>query len=339
MKKPIIVIWNDSHLKTGNEQEVLKSVQHLVKFCVEKNIKDVVFAGDLFDSRSFQRQEVLKTADAILNLFYINDLTLTMFPGNHDKTIYASYDSFLDIYRYHPNVYLYNDVTNIEIGGVKITLLPFFSNDMLVPKIEEHEGGDILISHFEMNGSSNLGHVIDDSPINRGMLKKWKKTYLGHFHNTMEITKDIVHLPSLRQNNFGEDSNKGFSIIYDDLSYEIVPGDFRKFSKVKIDLNNVTIKELKKLIQVHQDSTDIVRFEITGDENKLKALDKEIFKDTNIDVKIEYKKKYDIDELEVPTFVKTHTKNSIVPTFESFCNDKGYDIEVGTKLLLEFLNK
>lgn len=337
MKKPVAIIFNDTHLKTGNEVDIELSVDHMLEYAVENSIDTLIFAGDLFDSRSFQRQELLLTLGRILKKVHEKNLLLYMFPGNHDKTVYSSFDSFLEPYKHYPNVIFNREISRIELKGITIDLLPFFSNEMLVPMIEKAEGADILISHFEMNGSSNLGHIIDDSPINRTMLKKWKKVYLGHFHNHMEITKNVVHLPSLRQNNFGEDANKGFSVLYNDLSYEVVEGRFKKFWKIDIDLNNVSIGEIQKLIKTHRNSTNTVRFEFTGDENKLKALDMEQFKGTDIDAKRVYEKNFDVAKLEMPKLVKKHSKSSVVEDLETFCKEKGYDINVGKALLLEFL--
>lgn len=264
MKKKAFIIFNDAHLKTGNEAEVLKSVRHMINYCTDNKIENVVFAGDLFDSRSFQRQFVLETFDQILHLFDINNIILHLFPGNHDKTLYNITYSFLNVFRFHPNVKFYDDLSLTEINGISVTFLPFFIDEMLVERLEDTKGSDLLISHFEIAGSSHLGRVSEKKTIPRGLLKKFKKTYLGHFHNTHEITKDIIHLPSLRQKDFGEDSNKGFSVIYDDLSYKIIKGDFRLYDKVLIDLDTITPKAIKELIKTHENSADSIRFEEIG---------------------------------------------------------------------------
>ena len=333
------IIFNDAHLKSGNEQEVIRSVRHLVKVALEKKVKEVVFAGDLFDSRTFQRQSVLKAFDEILYLFWKNGLTLHLFPGNHDKTKYDSYESFLDIYRYHPNVKFYDKLTAIDINGINVTFLPFFTDEMLVPMIEEAEGGDILISHFEMQGSTNLGHVSEKSTLTRKMFKKWDKVYLGHYHNHHEITKDIIHLPSLRQSNFGEDNNKGFALIYEDLSYELIKGDFTEFQKVSININNTSTAELKRLMDLHSDSDSVIRFEFTGEESKLKAIDKSKFKGTGIDVKIKYDSKYEFNETDqkMPTVEEYYGEDNVRDDFKEFCTDKGYNHKEGAILLEEFL--
>lgn len=338
MKKPIAIIFNDVHLKTGNEEAITDAVKYMIKYTLELGVDKIIFAGDLFDSRSFQRQSLLYTFDKICEMMAEAGITLYLFPGNHDKTIYEIDYSFLHVYKHHPNVIFNDDVSDIEIDGVKITLLPFWSDEVLIPKIHEHNGGDVLISHFAMEGSVHLGHVVEKPTLNAKMLSKWKKTYLGHYHNHVEITPDVVHLPSFMQNDFGEDNKKGFAILYDDLSYELVKGKFREFKKLSLDIDKTTFAEIKELIEVHKNSPNTIRFEFTGSEEKLKALDKGIFKDTGIDVKTKFAKKFDFEniELEVPEVTERYSKNDVENTFEKFCKEKGLDHEEGVVLLGEF---
>lgn len=337
--KPLAIIWNDAHLKTGNEYEVLMSAKHIIEYAVEHGISNLIFAGDLFDNRTFQRQEVLKTFDYILSVFEANNLTLYLFPGNHDKTDYDSEYSFLEVYRYHPCVKFNRTTEIIEIDGVTITLLPFFSDDKLIPLLVDAKPSDVLISHFEMAGSTNLGKVSEKTTITRKMLSKFKKVYLGHFHNHHAISKDIVHLPSLRQASFGEDDDKGFTLLHKDLSYEVIPGKYRAFQKIIINLELVDTKGIEKLVKMHTNSKSIVRFEFVGEESKLKALNREQFKGTGIDVKIKYDKKFNIDEIEMPEVIEVYDEDSVKNTFKTFCEEKEYDYVEGKKLLEEFLNK
>lgn len=337
--QPISIIFNDAHLKTGNEQDVINSVKHMLKYAKKESITNLIFAGDLFDSRSFQRQSVLHAFDEILDLINKAGCTLYIFPGNHDKTVYASYDSFLDVYRHYPGVVFNRELSVIELDGITITLLPFFSDDMLIPMLEEAKSTDVLISHFEMAGSTHLGKVSNKSTINKKLLSKWKKTYLGHYHNHHEITKDIIHLPSLRQSNFGEDENKGFAVLYKDLSYKLINGDFKRFKKITIDINKSTAKDIKELITTYENSSDTIRFEFIGDESKLKALDKSQFNGSGIDVKIKFNVKYDYtdDQLTLPTVIESYGEDQVREAFKGFCNDKGYDYQEGVVLLDEFL--
>ena len=339
MKEPLAIIFNDAHLKTGNEQDVINSVKHMLKYARAEKIDKLIFAGDLFDSRSFQRQSVLQAFDEILDLVNKVGCTLYIFPGNHDKTVYASYDSFLDVYRHYPNVVFNKEISVIDLDGVSITLLPFFSDDMLIPMLQEAKPTDVLISHFEMAGSTHLGKISVKSSINKKLLSKFKKTYLGHYHNHHEITKDIVHLPSLRQSNFGEDDKKGFAVLYKDLSYELIKGSFKSFKKISIDINTIEAKGIEQLIRTYENSSDTIRFEFVGDESKLKALDKSQFNGTGIDVKVKYDVKYDYKD-DLPTqliVVKHYGEDQVRDAFETFCDNKGYEHQQGVVLLDEFL--
>lgn len=338
-KEPIFIIFNDAHLKAGSEEDIILSVRHMISYALANRIKTIVFAGDLFHSRSNQKESVLNACDKIFELINEADIQFIIFPGNHDKTSYTSYTSFLDVYRFHPNVIFTDRLKNIEIKGKTITLLPFFDDVMLVPMLEEAEGGDILISHFEMKGSSHLGRVSEKTTITRRTLKKWKKTYLGHFHNLQEITPDITHLPSLRQNDFGEDNVKGFSVVYDDLSYSVIKGIFKAFHKITIDIDILSSSDIKELIKVHSGSEDTIRFELIGEESKLKAFDKEQFKGTNIDVKVKYEKTFKTDDEAKPVLIKKFDMGQVVNTFKSFCEDKGLDYDIGLGFLNKFLKK
>ena len=339
MKDILAIIFNDIHLKTGNEDEVYESTKYMVDYAVENGIKNLIFAGDLFDSRTFQRQKVLQTLDKMLDLFHASGLILYMFPGNHDKTLYNSSDSFLDIYKHHPCVKFNRELKNIVIDGVSIDLLPFFSTELLVPMIENAKGSDILISHFGMDGSNHLGHVQKNTNINKKMFTKWNKVYLGHYHNHNEITKDIVHLPSFRQENFGEDNNKGFSLLKKDGSYEIIKGKFKEYTKITVDLDKNTQKDISKLIDTHKNSGKIVRIEFNGTEAQCKAINKTQFKGTDIDIKLKYSEIYENEIAEPSKIIEKYSKDQILGSFKDFCNDKDYDYKEGEHMIKEFLNK
>lgn len=333
------IIWNDLHLGIGNEEAVIVSVKHMISYLLEHNLKTLVFAGDFFHSRSNQTESVLNAANEVFRLIHQAGIRHILIPGNHDRTSYFSFSSFLDVFKHHPGVELYTELTHLEIEGIKVTLLPFFDDSILVPMIEQSEGSQMLISHFDMQGSTHLGKVCEKASITKRTVKKWDKVYLGHYHNTHEISKDIVHLPSLRQSSFGEDDNKGFTIIYDDLSYEIVPGVFKRFNKLVLNIDELSNDDIKELISIHSNSSDTIRFEFIGEETKLKALDKEQFLGTGIDVKLKFQKKYKVEDAVKPELIKKFDRGQIEESFKEFCEEKDYSYKEGVVMLNEFLNK
>lgn len=340
MKKPITIIFNDIHIKNGNEEDVFKGVQYLVDYANNLGVSEVICNGDIFDSRSFQRLSHLKCWEKCLELFKINNIVCHTNVGNHDKSLYNKEESFLDPYKYHPSIKLYPRISDINICGVNFTISPFFEDKMLCEDLKLHNGSNVLVGHWSCDGSTYLGKTDQNKVINKKLLSKWDKVYLGHYHNYHEVNENTTHLPSLLQDNFGEDNIKGFTIIYDDLSYEVVKGKFKEFVKVCIDINETSIKEVSKKVKDYENFEGVVRFEITGDDSKLKSVDKSIFTDFGIDVKLKFDKKYTLEQNEEkkPILNEVYNEVNIRNEFKKFCEDKGYDYAFGSNLLNNFFS-
>ena len=180
--------------------------------------------------------------------------------GNHDKTNYDSKESFLDQFQYHPALKLNGLLGGIPFRNSNIFLhfIPFFSNDLWIEKFEELIVREeilststsirhILCSHIAVQGSQNNDGTIVESNIKHTMFKDFYKVFLGHYHNQQRIN-NIFHLPSLQQNNFGEDEDKGFTVLYDDGSHELIKSNFKPYRKIKIDVDKASKKEINEVI-------------------------------------------------------------------------------------------
>ena len=125
------------------------------------------------------------------------------------------------------------------------------------------------------------------------------------------------------------------------MTYLITKGRFKEFRKIQINADSINTSELKKLIKTHENSSNTIRFEFTGTEAKLKALDRSLFKDTKIDVKLKYDLKFDFDDssLSQPTIIEKYNKSDIKKIFKAFCRNKDLDFEEGDRMLEEFLKQ
>ena len=341
MKKPLVIVFNDIHIKNGNENEVYEAVKYMVDHINKLGVKEIICNGDIFDSRSFQRQSHTDCWGMCLDLFEANGIVCHTNVGNHDKSVYKVENNFLTPFKHHPGIKLYSKITNTKIGDKTFTFSPYFLDEQVQEQLENQEPTDILIGHWSCHGSVNLKMITKKEGIGKKLLSKWKKTYLGHFHQHQEVSEDIIHLPSLLQDSFGEDNIKGFSVIYDDLSYSLVKGKFKELKKIIVDLNEVSISDLINLIEDEKSNDATIRFELIGDDSKLKAVDKSIFKDTGIDVKIKFNKEYDFDTTtkEIPKAVNKYTAEQIKDELKIFCKKKGLNHSEGEKLLIKHLNK
>ncbi len=336
-KKIKYVLFTDIHIKKSNIQEITTAITDVISFCKENNITECYCLGDIFESRIAQTQEVLSAFDNIIELFSSNNITLYSIAGNHDKTDYSNEYSFLEPFRHNPSFVLCNENTNIK--GVNLRFQPYFKEDILVEKIKNisvDKGEDfVLLGHFAVSGSrNNDGSIVEG--ITSKDLKKFKKVFLGHYHNTQEPLSNVVHIPSLIQHNFGEDSNKGFTVVYEDLSYSIVKTSAKEYVKQVIDLDKFSNKDIVKLIDQHKNSDNEIRFEFLGDESKLKSIDKSIFISNGIDVKIKVKEVEDnteFDEVEM----KEYDNSSILEEFTLFCEENSFPEIDGCKYLKNHL--
>lgn len=340
-KQPIALISNDWHIKEDNCQTIERLVEDQCKLAVKLKLKEIYCLGDIFNSRKSQTLQVLQSFHNILETCSKYDITLVAFPGNHDKVDGTSEQSFLDPFRDHPNLSL---ITRLDVRklseNVGAMLIPFFKEEQWLDIFNRassqttKEDNFILFSHIAVNGSTNNDGTKVESSIAPTTLKGFKKVFLGHYHNTQEVTKNIIHLPSIQQNNFGEDTNKGYTILYDDLSYEIVRSDFKVFRKVIIDADRITKEELNEAIHTYQkqSETENIRFVFEGSEDKLKSINKERFYQVGIDVQMKNKDIEIVEDFDTVEITQYDSEN-IIEEFEEFCETNSYDLKEGLSYL------
>ena len=164
-------------------------------------------------------------------------------------------------------------------------------------------------------------------------------TFQGHFHDYQEISETFVHLGSLTQNNFGEDENKGFWVIYDDLTYDLIPSEGKKFRKITIDLNTTTLKQVDKIVKMFKDENpdNLLRVEFKGNQDELKSIDKKVYTELGIDVKMKIKEIENTSEELKTSKIEALTNSDIVDKFKVFCEQNDYSYEKGLTILKEVL--
>jgi exonuclease SbcD len=349
MAKELTIISNDWHIDHRNGEVVYGIVKQKLDYAKSKGLRVVYIIGDIFESRQAQPLSNLKSFERVLTLFEEYSILGVFIPGNHDKTNYASESSFLDAYKHWPFVSVVNDyIYNREEDClITIHLLPFFEEEILHEKIEaitiKNGVKNILLSHFALCGSQNNDGKLVENGISKKLLSKFDKVYLGHYHNTQEVTKDIVHLPSLCQKNYGEDENKGFTVLFEDGSYKIINSTFNKFTTVKIDLNKVSKKELTQILAdlSSKKESNNIRIKFSGDKDKQDSLklQSDSIKKGGFDVKFEDPDiVVSIEEAEEGNVVE-FDNTSILEEFEILSEKENFeDSEVGLTYLKKAIN-
>lgn len=347
--KPLTMIFTDIHLKESNYQEIEELlIKQGIDICKTNNLKQCFCLGDVFDSRISQKQVVLSSWDKILDHYDKAGIELICIRGNHDSSDYKSSDSFLKPFKHHPNFKLIDDIDIVRIGDILFGCIAYYDEDIWVERFDElieciqdeKDSKDKLVclGHIAITGSKHLGHVTENR-LSLKIFDDFDMTFQGHFHDYQEVGEKFVHLGSLTQNNFGEDENKGFWIIYDDLTYDLIPSKGKKFRKIVIDLSATTLKQVNKIVKMFKDENpdNLLRVEFKGNQDELKSIDKKVYTELGIDVKMKAKEIEEISEEAEVSEIKTLTNSDIINKFKIFCEQNDYSYEKGLTILEQVL--
>lgn len=337
----MIAVITDTHL-TNDTIEVNKSIfRQSIEECQKRGITRLYHNGDFLTSRKSMSMSEQNALDEIIGMFEASGVELVAITGNHDIKSDESNvkKSWLRPYRYHPYFKLVETSQAFDEVMFNVTAIPFMAPELMMEVLEhtsEHldkTRKNVLLIHQEVYGSVNN----DGKPINNGIpinaFDAFDLVLCGHFHNRQQITSNIWYMGSAYAGNFGEDNEKGLTIINDDLSLEFVPLSFKKYITVPVDMDGTTKKKLDLTIKEWANNENNVRFVFSGSESLVKAIDFDILKSVGIQYTMKAKK-VSVDENGVEEKVEetiVYDRNNIPTEFDAFCNEKEIPAESKTK--------
>jgi len=338
MEKEILFIQsNDWHISPQTHQTVERLVKVHVDLCVEHSCPMVV-AGDVFDVRGSQRLECLMSFKRILDYITFHKVKAYILHGNHDLPVYENTDSWLTPFNFDQEyITIIDHIKSFKIGEKKVDMMPFQIEDMMIETLNEARGGDILVSHFELNGSVSNGIAATGRAIDKSMLEKWGLVLLGHYHTHGEVTDNIIHCPSLFQRNFGESFEKGYTVVYSDNTYELIQSDFKPFKTLKCDIDTLTPEKVKDVLREAKNDINL-RLEVSGATEKLKAFKKEKFNAVGVDVKLNYDEVFLESNTNLPLTEETNTSHNVMESLEKWCESEEIDKTIGEKYLKKVID-
>lgn len=299
-KSILCCVLTDPHSKEDNYEFVEGIYEQFISLCKKLKCYRAVNCGDFFQERfpggPLNTELSVKKC---LKKFDENNIILTAIPGNHDKTNYTSHLSYLDVIEYGSDFVRIESLPAFEniktSNDIRFAFLPYFLegdcyNNYLKKLISSIKIDNkikyrrtILFTHIGINGALNNDAANVENGVEKESFDFFDLVIVGHYHNRNALTKKIHYIGNTHQQNFGEDENKGFAIIYDDLSIEYVQSIFPKFIKIDIRVENK--EEIRKNLQKYKDSQDNVRFVFKGSKEQLESLDKTEFEKVGIDIK------------------------------------------------------
>jgi len=280
----------------------------------EHGVEAVIHMGDAFDSRKSIDYQSLQWAKRVV-FDRLKDYKVHMIVGNHDtyfKNTNEVNSPGLLLSDYN-NISVYNQPTEVNIGGLDILFLPWINADNEKVSIETIKKTNCCVSmgHLELSGFRVNRQIVMEDGLESKLFEKFTKVFSGHYHtrsdngtvfylgNPYEMywtdvndtrgfhifdTETLTHTPinnpyKLFYNIYYEDTNYK---LFNASEYEnkIVKVIVRKKTKPKdfekfIDkLYSVGVQDLKIIENFEiQESED---FEIDEEENTLSILNRYI---------------------------------------------------------------
>lgn len=346
-KTPLAILLTDIHYHKDNIPQVNSICEQGLKLAIKLKVKVVFIMGDIFTDRTGQTLSVLLAFKGIIRKFSDKDIDLIIFPGNHCKTDQESEDSYLDIYSGMKNVFVIRDGHCVDLKKLLVYCLPYFLENGSYPgrlkklSIEalKQDRNKVLLTHIAVSGVSNNDGSKVKNELGIKQFSAFDSVFVGHYHNRSKVGDNIYYIGSTHPQRYGEDNDKGFTILYNDGSHEYIQSDFKQYVKLSIDLATTSKKELKEIIEKYSDAEDKVRVVLKGTDEQLASIDSKQFAEVGIDLKKESENILKaVSAAENDEFIN-FDKKSILKAFNEFCKinefspvDKGKGLKYLSKI-------
>lgn len=333
--KPSALLLNDIHCGIEYLSEFEANWKEALDVCTENGICRIILGGDLFQSRASQSIPILKAIQKFLYEVKRNNILITIIPGNHDKQDSEDTFSYCHIFRDIDNVAVVDEYCKINISdSVFLHCLPYFPENgsalRRIESIDVVEGAlNILYCHQGIRGG--LSKASDDE-LPTSIFEKFSQVLVGHYHdrNTIEGT-NIQYIGASRQATYGENEEKGYTILYDNGETEFV--------KNEVNTRYVTFKSsstgASQIVasnqRVFNDNRYRKRLQLIVGNNE--PVDKEKYLEMGFSKVEVIQPDIEANEHTQVSLTEKFDKDSIVANYIEFCKDENLSPDLGLSYL------
>lgn len=256
---PRALLMNDLHVSPSNIPEFTANWNEAISICLKNKIENIIIGGDLFQSRASQTLDVLLAVKDCMIAAQMAYIQVVLMNGNHDKVNQESNEGYCHLFDEYENVSVIDDYWTCILSPDSLSpnendefvlhLLAYFPekgsfmdkyND-LCAAINFDDGKEhILYIHEGINGA--LAQP-SDKELPAAIFNDFDRVLVGHYHNRCNIPDtDIYYIGSSRQHNFGEDEEKGYTILNSNGSITFIQNQVN----IRFKVLDVTYAELNE---------------------------------------------------------------------------------------------
>nr|DAR74277.1 MAG TPA: putative DNA double strand break repair [Caudoviricetes sp.] len=344
-KIPYALLINDIHISKDNIPEFQKNWDEALQICIDRKIPEIIIGGDLWLSRSAQSLSVLMAArNAILKATHLNaNLQVTIACGNHDKVDQEAFESYNHLFNEYDGVDVIDDYVIYDISDTAtLYVMSYFpENGSFIQRFEDMAKDldkskfNVLYIHEGIRGG--LAQASDDE-LPASIFSEFDSVLVGHYHDRKQIPDtNILYIGSSRQHNYGENEEKGYTVLYEDGSHEFIKNQANiRYKTIDVTPSSMTSDKFLNELSTYKDKNYRLRLRIQCKANEASTIDRQKLLDAGAS-RIEIVTEESSVKLTKSQSISTKfDKSGIKEEYRSFCHDKEIDnIDMG----LQYLDK
>lgn len=282
---PCLLLLNDIHISKDNIPAFMANWREALDVCQKMGVRDIALGGDLFTSRVAQTLDVLLAVHDALLLAAERGMRVVMANGNHDKVDQQATRGYCHVFDQHPNVLVADDYISLPYPDGQRFILHMIAYwpekgsfteklDAVKSQALDPERLNFLYIHEGINGALSTPSQ-DELPAN--IFRDFDKVFVGHYHNRCIIPGTCIeYIGSSRQHNFGEDDQKGYTVLYNDGSHEFVQNRANtRYRVIDIAADKAGIHLLDELEEIRAEGRTKVKVRIHATESQLPTINKQ----------------------------------------------------------------
>lgn len=337
--KPIVLLLNDLHINKDNTLEFEKNWDEALSVCRNDGVYRIIIGGDVFTTRGVQYLAPMQSVSKCFDKAQKDGIEVVAAFGNHDCPIYGETKNWLDMYS--NQIEVVKDWWYAKLGEhTMLAVCPYFPEDSMMPsKLIELDdfltrenipaSDAVVYLHAGVHGA--LGDFDVPNEIPTELLTKYKKVLCGHYHNRAIIkgTK-IEYIGSSRAHNFGEDEEKGYTLLCEDGSTKFVKNQVN----IRYATDDIELAELAEWKSKY-DERYKVRLRIHCQSSDVDAVDRDALFERGAH-KIEFvTEKIQAIKAEQSELEERFDNKGLQTEYKTFCKEKDIDSRFG----IDYLNK
>mgnify|MGYP003531161489 FL=1 len=343
---PCLLLLNDIHISKDNIPAFNANWQEAIDICRKMDVKEIAIGGDLFFSRAAQTLDVLLAVHDALLTAAEHGIHVTIAEGNHDKVNQENERGYCHVFDQHSNVLVCDEYVSLPLGDdcrFVLHMMGYFPEDgsfctrldRLKEEALDPKRLNFLYIHEGINGALAQPN---DKELPAKIFEDFDKVFVGHYHNRTIIDKTrIEYIGSSRQHNFGEDEEKGYTVIYTDGSHEFIKNKVNtRYRVIDVSAERAGLPLMDELRESDADGRYKVKVRVHAPQAAMKSVDKAALLDAGA-TKVELiADDEEMLEVAASSLFEKFDSHRIRETYEEFCREKQIDdVAIG----LEYLSK